>query len=245
MSILCNHIVIGAAQRLRRCAVHFVVAILSVILSGGVAWPQTTGTILGSVTDPTGSSVVSATVTIINEATGAQRNTAVDSAGDFNFPSVVPGSYTVRVESSGFQKFERKANVLSASERLTLGKLQLTVGSLAETISVTAQGAQVQSASSESSSLLTSNQIDKIALKGRVLMNYLLLVPGVYTAGGTQDAASGLQGVPNANGLSGSLLTMTTDGMQGSDPEQPESVHQQHESGCGGRDQGSREQLPG
>ena len=80
-----------------------------------------------------------------------------------------------------------------------------------------AEGTRVQTASSEGSALLTTAQIDSIAQKGRVLTNYLLLLPGVATNGGTSDAASGFVTVPNANGLSNQMMTISVDGLQGAD----------------------------
>lgn len=178
---------------------------------------QTSGTILGNVMDPGGSVIPGAKVTLVNEGTVDVRSASSDTSGGFVFPSLQPGAYTVRVESAGFQKFEKKGNILSSSERLSLGNLTMTIGSVTDTISVTAEGARVQTASSEGSSLLTTRQLETIAQKGRVLTNYLLLLPGVSTSGGTLDAASGFITIPNANGLSNQMMTISVDGLQGED----------------------------
>ncbi len=192
-------------------------AAATALFAASVGWAQTSGTILGTVTDPGGAVIVGAKVTVVNERTGESRNVATDNTGGFSFPSLQPGGFTVRIESSGFQKYESKSNVLSSSERLTLGTIQLTIGAVSDTVSVVAEGTRVQTASSEGSALLTTAQIDSIAQKGRVLTNYLLLLPGVATNGGTSDAASGFVTVPNANGLSNQMMTISVDGLQGSD----------------------------
>src|SRR5207302_11486739 len=126
--------------------------------------------------------------------------------------SLLPGSYTIKVEATGFRTLEKKNNRLTANERVSVGELQLTLGSMSDSISVTAAGERVQTASSESSALLTNEQIDTSAQKGRVLSNYLLLLPGVSTTGGGADAASGFITLPNAGGLPNTMMTMSVDG---------------------------------
>ncbi len=194
------------------------IAAAALILLSGMASAQTiTGTLLGTVTDPSGNVVVGAAVTVTQEGTGERWSASTNTTGAFTLPSLLPGAYTVTVESPGFQKFEKKNNILSANGRLSVGDLQLTIGSVTESVSVTAVGTPVQTASSESSSLLTSRQIDTIAQKGRVLYNYLLLLPGVSTNAGGADAASGFLTLPHAGGLPNTMMTMSIDGLQGED----------------------------
>jgi len=99
--------------------------------------------------DPSGNVIVGAAVTLVNESTGDQRVSATDVTGGFVFPSLLPGLYTVRTESPGFQRYQRTGNTLTANERLSLGNLQLTIGSVSEQVTVSAQGATVQTASAE------------------------------------------------------------------------------------------------
>src|SRR5437879_4606563 len=146
------------------------VVLVTVLLAAASAQAQTiSSTLLGTVTDPSGNVIPKATVVVTNESTGDQRSTTTDAAGSFIFPSLLPGSYTVKVEAAGFRTLEKKNNVLTANERVSVGDLQLTLGSLAESVSVSAEGERVQTASSESSALLSTRQIDQIAQKGRVL----------------------------------------------------------------------------
>jgi len=195
----------------------FFIAAIGLLCSASIGWTQTTGTLLGSVTDPSGGVIVGAKVILTHQGTGDQRNATTDTGGSFTFPSLLPGAYKVRIEAQGFRPFEKIDNALSANDRLSLGNIALTVGTVGETITVTAQGAAVQTASSEGSAVLTSTQLDTIAQKGRVLTNYLLLLPGVATNTGTLDAASGFITIPNANGLSNQTMTISIDGLQGED----------------------------
>jgi len=194
------------------------VLLTAVLLVGTSGHSQTiSSTLLGTVSDPSGNVIPRAVVTVINESTGDRRASTTDTTGGFTFPSLLPGSYTVKVTATGFRGFETKNNVLTANERLSVGDLRLTLGSITESVSVTAGGDRVQTASSESSAVLDSRQVDTIAQKGRVLYNYLLLLPGVSTNAGGADASSGFLTLPNAGGLPNTMMTMSIDGMQGED----------------------------
>lgn len=174
-------------------------------------------TLLGTVTDPSGRAVPGAIVTARNESTGDGRSTTTDDSGGFNFPSLLSGNYTLKIEAAGFRTLERKNTIVTANERVSVGDLQLTIGAVAETVQVSAAAERVQTASSENSSLITTRQLDTIAQKGRVLNNYLLLLPGVSTNAGTADAASGFLTLPHAGGLPNTMMTMSVDGLQGAD----------------------------
>ncbi len=188
---------------------------------GTLAWPQSsTGTILGTVLDAQGSAVSGASVVVINEGTGDQRPGATDSTGNFVVPNLQPGTYTAKVESTGFQKYQKQGNVLSASERLSLGTIQLSVGAVTETINVTAEAAIVQSASSESSAVLTSQQLESVTQRGRNVVGFLRLLPGVNTSGESEalhGAGSIGTGLPNIGGIRSGALTIGVDGQQGQD----------------------------
>src|SRR6202043_4188436 len=69
------------------------------------------GRIVGSVTDQTGGEIADATVPVIDVARGINRPLTTDGAGEYNAPSLIPGTYTVRAEAKGFKATERP-NVL-------------------------------------------------------------------------------------------------------------------------------------
>jgi hypothetical protein len=105
-----------------------------------------------------------ATVTLVNELTGDSRIGTTNETGAFVFSAVQPGTYTVRVELGGFAPFERRNTVVPANEQLSVGTIQLNVGALAETVTLTAQGSFVETSSSERSALITSTQIEMFPL---------------------------------------------------------------------------------
>jgi outer membrane receptor protein involved in Fe transport len=148
-------------------------------LAATLAGQSITGSIVGSVRDPAGLAVAGAPVTLTHAATGAQRRAATNERGDFVFSSLQPGEYAVSVAMTGFKTLEKRAVMLSAAETLSVGELALEVGAVAETVTVTAQGASVQVASSERSGVVTSSQVENLLIKGRNVTSLLSTLPGV------------------------------------------------------------------
>src|SRR5215510_10324665 len=126
-----------------------------------------TGSLTGSVTDPSGQLIPGATVKLTYELNGEERVGVTNTSGDFTFSALAPGAYTVRVESSGFRPAERKGNMVLAAGRLALGTLQLEVGSLTESVTVTAEGANVATTTTAHAAVLDNKQVAMISLRGR------------------------------------------------------------------------------
>src|SRR5438552_3148691 len=175
-----------------------------------------TGSIAGTVTDPSGQLVPGATVKLTSELNGEERSTTTNDTGDFYVGALVPGPYTVRVEAAGFRPFEQKGNNLLSAGRLALGKLALEVGSVTESVQVTAQTATVATTTSAQAATIDSKQMDLIAVKGRDPMSVFKTLPGVQliadqdTWGGSYQST-----VPVFQGRGGN--TVYTDGVNGGD----------------------------
>ena len=122
----------------RGCVSVFLAAALFTI-AGIAAWAQSTGgRINGRVTDPSGAVVPDVAVAITNDANGARAHTQTSKTGDYSFPSVAVGTYTVDFEATGFKKLTRKQVALGLNETLTVnGTLEL--GSKTETVEVTSE----------------------------------------------------------------------------------------------------------
>src|SRR5262249_49254414 len=114
-----------------------------------VVGQTTTGTISGTVVDPGGALIPGAMVAVTNEATGDSRSALTSETGNFSFPSLLPATYTIRVELAGFQTFQKTGNILSPNSRLDVGELKLAIGAVGDTINVEASVAQVQTTSAE------------------------------------------------------------------------------------------------
>ncbi len=137
------------------------------------------GILSGTVTDPSGAAIPGATISVRNTATQAIRTAETNAGGDFTFPTLEPGVYNLSATANGFKTLERTGINVSASERLPVGTLILAIGDQAERITVEARGAVVQTASSERSAVITSAQVDNLAIRGRSVTSLLGLLPGV------------------------------------------------------------------
>jgi hypothetical protein len=156
------------------------VAVLFCLALAGLLCAQTiTGSIVGSVVDPSDSSVAGASVTLVQVSTNAQREVKTGERGEFVFSGLQPGVYNLSVTSSGFKRYEKRGLALSAQEALAAGTLALEVGTLTDAITVTAQGANVQTASAERAGTVAGSQLENLMLKGRNAMSLLQLLPGV------------------------------------------------------------------
>src|SRR5690349_13706236 len=96
-----------------RCSLRLVLLIFAVLVASIHAFSQAnTGRILGTITDQTGGAIAGAAVTITDTERGTTRTLATDESGSYDAPSLIPGTYTVRVEYRGFKSIERQNIVL-------------------------------------------------------------------------------------------------------------------------------------
>jgi hypothetical protein len=93
-------------------------------------------TLLGTVTDSSGASVANAKVTVTETTTGVNHSGQTNDSGNFTFPNLPPGSYSVAVEQTGFKK-ETRRDIALLVDTTTRVDIQLTPGSITESIEVT------------------------------------------------------------------------------------------------------------
>ena len=187
----------------------------ALILCGGSLLAQTSsGTISGRVVDPSGAAIANAQVTLTSQLTSQKVTTATEASGDFVFASVQPGIFSVTVTAPGFKQFDKVGLQLSASARLSAGTLQLQVGAETQTVTVTTEGAPVQSESGERSAMLDSNELQHLSTPGRDALALVRLLPGVVKDG---EGASQL-GTESAGSVSGTREvgnSISVDGVNG------------------------------
>lgn len=198
--------------------------LLLVLLAGtqGFAQMTVTGTISGTVTDPSGQVVAGALVTLTSVKTGDVRTTTTPDTGAFNFVAVQPDTYALKVEHGGFKVFQRTGVVVSANEHVAAGDIQLQIGAVSETVTVEAMGASVQTESAEHSAVLTSNQLENLTTRGREVVSLLRTIPGVqYQA--DQDSPGGSYGTttPNIGGTGNGMNILAVDGVVSNDMGTP------------------------
>src|SRR5258707_12248049 len=164
--------------------------VLIFVLCIGAALAQTiTGSITGNVIDPQRAAIANATVTITDVDKGFTKTATTDGDGRFVFPQVPPGTFNIIVEGSGFKKQERKNVILVSNDKLALGNMMLEVGSVTETVEVTAEATTIQSESGERSVGVQSEELRNTGIKDRSIVNFVTLVPGVIS--NTSNGAAG------------------------------------------------------
>jgi Carboxypeptidase regulatory-like domain/TonB-dependent Receptor Plug Domain len=158
------------------------------LLIGVHAQSSTTGNITGTVRDPQGAAVPKAEVTITDEKTGVSRTVSATEDGFYNATSLPAGTYTVSTSPTGFKKTLTTGVELHVNENKTVN-LDLQVGQVTETVTVTSESAPVELRSGEVSSLITEKQVTELPLNGRNYAQLALMVPGVSPV--TQAGAGG------------------------------------------------------
>src|SRR5450631_3292269 len=118
--------------------------LVALLLSSAFTFAQeTTGTILGTVTDSSGAVIPNATVTLTNTERGAViRTLKTDKNGTYNAPQLPIGHYSMSVEVKGFKTTTESGIVLNVNDKLTKNET-LTVGNVSETVAVEASALQI------------------------------------------------------------------------------------------------------
>src|SRR6202047_2560513 len=122
-------------NRLTSSFLVVLIAALVLVVPIPAAAQRTTGTLRGQVLDPAGAVVVNAQVTATNTQTGVSTKITTTTAGTYDFPSLLPGRYTVTVEAPGFKKYV-KSDVQVLADQDNVADAKLDLGVATETIEV-------------------------------------------------------------------------------------------------------------
>ncbi len=140
---------------------------------------QTTSTeVLGSVKDPSGSMIAGAKVTLLRVETGERRIGSTTSSGDFSFPLIERGNYTVTVEASGF-KPEQKTGVEVAYQQKARVDFVVSVSGTNSVIEVTAQGVEMKTDDAVVGQVIDNQRVTELPINGRNIVTLAATVPGV------------------------------------------------------------------
>src|SRR3954451_9947735 len=142
---------------------HVLAATLHMCLLGLSGYAQNiSGSISGHVIDAQGAVIPNANVTANDPTKSVTATTKTNDSGDFVFPGLQPGNYTISVEAQGFKKLQRPNIPLDANDKLALGDMVLQVGAVSESVEVSATAALLQTESVERSATITTKQMENI-----------------------------------------------------------------------------------
>ncbi len=155
----------------------------------------TGGRILGRVADSTGAVLSGVKVTATHEATGVSREAMTNDSGDYGFPQVPVGIYTLKFDLTGFKTNERKGILVELNQVVTFNSV-LEIGQTREIVEVTSEAPLVDTTSTQLGAIVNNKSVNELPLNQRDAYQFLQLQPGVQSqlgsSGGTfygSDAA--------------------------------------------------------
>jgi Carboxypeptidase regulatory-like domain len=167
--------------------------ILAGILSAA-AWSQSTATLTGTVTDPSGAVVTGAQVIVHSLATSADRTIVTDASGIYVVPSLQPGDYKVQATATGFGTVTVEKVTLTVDQAATVN-IQLVVAAAGQTVQVNAAAMQIESETITVGQAIGASTVQNLPLNGRHFLDLTVLTPGgvvADTAGSLTTPSRGL-----------------------------------------------------
>ncbi|HXP10994.1 MAG TPA: carboxypeptidase-like regulatory domain-containing protein, partial [Acidobacteriaceae bacterium] len=142
-------------------------ALLAAFFPGAKLHAQT-GSITGTVVDPSGAAIPGAKVQVTDQATGnLTREAGADAGGTFRALNLPPGTYRIKVSAPGMEELVRDGVVLDQDQTLGLGQVALTVGQASQTVTVTTQTPLIDTATSSNAAVVDQRQVTEQPLNGR------------------------------------------------------------------------------
>src|SRR5439155_2985290 len=151
------------------------------------------GSILGTVTDPSGAAVSGAKITVTSQAKNLSTVATSNESGNYAVTHLIPDTYTVRIEGTGFKSLETK-NVQVSADTSTKIDAQFQVGSTSEQVEVTAEAPQLKTDREDVSVEFNSKQLAELPIFNRNFQSLELLTPGTQVLGWSHAATENPQG---------------------------------------------------
>ena len=167
----------------RRLVFEAILAAITTISCASLMRGQATGTVLGSVLDPSGAPVAGANVQLVNESTNVNKTTSTNDAGYYEIIDVIPGQYTLTVEMQGFKK-SVKPNFEVQVGQFARIDMKLELGTLSETVNVGEQAPLLNTAEATVGQVVGVRETQELPLNGRNYLQLVTLAPGTSTYAG-------------------------------------------------------------
>src|ERR1700748_2131801 len=196
------------------------VAILSA-LGTAPTLGQGFGTIVGTVTDPTGNVIPAAKINVVEQGTQISRAVVANDQGYFVVPALHPSTYNITAIAPGFAVFSQKSVTVLADQSLTL-EVKMTIGQATETVNVQSNSVQVDTSTSTLSQVVEQKRIGDLPLNGRNPVALALLVPGTIQAPANNADQGQYKTIPvaitvSANGSRANQTGFNLDGSSNND----------------------------
>ena len=146
------------------------------------------GAIVGRVTDASGAVVPKAAVVVTNKDTGVAVTTSTNEAGEYQVLALIPGTYSVRVSSQGFDSVLRDNITLHVQDRLSV-EIGLKVGAVSQEVVVTGAEPLLQTETADVGNVVDTHLVNDLPLNGRRYADLALLEPGVQKFYGAANPA--------------------------------------------------------
>ncbi|MDX2153648.1 MAG: TonB-dependent receptor [Bryobacteraceae bacterium] len=205
--------------RLSGAMLALVLALLLGIAVAPVQAQVVYGSIIGTVTDPSGSAVAGAKIIITNQATGTRAETMTDEAGNYRQGQLIAGNYRVEVEAKGFQRTVTP-NVPVNVDTAARVDMALVIGDVSQTVEVSAEAPLLRVDRAEVNTIFSNKQIQELPSFDRNFQAYQLLVPGNQRLGWQHASSENPQGSVQiqVNGQHFSGTDYQLDGTSNQDP---------------------------
>lgn len=141
---------------------------------------QDRAAITGTLLDSQGGSIPQAQVEVRNEATGVVTPTTTNDTGYFEVPFLVPGTYSITVDATGFKKLVRQSVTVSIGVRLQL-ELRMEIGSVSDAVVVTASAPLIETTNASSGRILDKKEIEGLPIGQMNPLNVAALAPGIVS----------------------------------------------------------------
>jgi hypothetical protein len=194
-----------------------VVLVVALSLSTMLSAQGTGGRVLGRISDPTGAVLAGVKVVATNEATGVSHDSASNDSGDYVFPDLPVGTYTLSFDLTGFKKAVRRSITLDVNQVLTLN-MTMQLGEQKEIVDVTSEAPLVETSSTQLGTVVNDRAISQLPLNERDTYQFLSLQPGVQSQTGADlYAGSSNAGSVSVNGGRGRANNFNVNGGDAND----------------------------
>ncbi|MGC2637369.1 MAG: carboxypeptidase-like regulatory domain-containing protein [Acidobacteriaceae bacterium] len=201
-------------KHLRTVVSAAAIAAFLLLLPAAIRAQQATTSLNGAVTDPSGSVLPNAKVTITREATGQVLTAATNARGEYQFSQITPGTWTVTVSVSGFAD-QSKVGTLLVSEPATID-FKMSVQAVSQTVNVSAETETLNTSDATLGNAISNKTIQNLPMIDRNVPDLLSLQPGVLYLGHIIDTDSDSR-TGTVNGVRSDQGNITMDGLDDND----------------------------